>query len=525
MLTAGVLMALPDYLHYFRPGDLREAMAISPLMWAGMAIIAAGFALAMYGLLPGRDKSGDRPTAGAPGSFRLRVMDDSPMTWIHWRTAAALVVALIVDVMKPATLGFIIPGVKAEYHLAAAQIALLPVVALTGTTVGSLLWGVLADRIGRRAAILLAGLMFIGTAICGAMPTFQLNLVMCFIMGISAGGMLPIEFALISETMPARKRGLLLVLFAGIGTTGGYFAASAAAAFLEPWFGSWRVMWLLGLPTGLLVILLRSFIPESPRFLLARGRVEEARQTMRSFGMVVEPEETAPAAAPAPAVARQAGMSQLFRGPYLRQTIPLVLLGVSWALVNWGFVTWLPTILRNAGMPAVTGNRILALSALIAIPGTLLAAFVYGWWSSKKSMVLFGAVLVAILGVFAVLNTSVAEHKGLLLLLMVGLLISSGAVISMLLPYSAEVYATAFRGKGTGLIAASTKIGGILGPALVVTGIAFWPGLTAPALLAAIPMAIAVLVLAMKGIETRARRLEEIHATSALSASAQSADD
>jgi len=70
----------------------------------------------------------------------------------------------------------------------------------------------MADRVGRRAAILLASLMFIGTAICGAMPSFAANLLMCFLMGLAAGGMLPIVYALMAESVPAKSRGWLVVL-------------------------------------------------------------------------------------------------------------------------------------------------------------------------------------------------------------------------------------------------------------------------------------------------------------------------
>src|SRR3546814_7869293 len=68
--------------------------------------------------------------------------------------------------------------------------------------------------------------MFSGTAICGAMPTFEWNLVMCFLMGASAGGMLPIAFTLMAETVPAAHRGWLLVALGGVGTSAGYLLAA-----------------------------------------------------------------------------------------------------------------------------------------------------------------------------------------------------------------------------------------------------------------------------------------------------------
>src|SRR5262249_1695346 len=151
-------------------------------------------------------------------SFHFQAMDSARLTAQHWGLLFVLGVALIVDTMKPATLGFVVPGTKSEYGITTAAVAFLPLVALTGTTIGSLLWGVLADRVGRRAAILLASILFIGTSICGFMPSFAWNLLMCFIMGISAGGMLPIVYALMTESMPAKKRGWLVVLHGGLGS-------------------------------------------------------------------------------------------------------------------------------------------------------------------------------------------------------------------------------------------------------------------------------------------------------------------
>ncbi len=106
---------------------------------------------------------------------------------------------------------------------------------------------------------------------------------MCFMMGAAAGGMLPVTYALLAEMMPSRHRGWALVLVGGLGAVGGYFAASALSALLQPYFG-WRILWLLNLPTGLALVLLGALIPESAKFLLARGRREEARRVMDRFG-------------------------------------------------------------------------------------------------------------------------------------------------------------------------------------------------------------------------------------------------
>ena len=160
--------------------------------------------------------------------------------------------------------------------------ALFPFVAIVGTVLGSLIWGYLGDRIGRRASILLAGTVFIGTAMCSAMPAFWENLVACLFMGMSAGGLLPIVYSLLTEMIPARKRGEIVVLVAGVGTALGFLFASWTAHWLIPTY-SWRIMWFFGVPTGLALVALNRYIPESPRFLLANGRTEEAHEVMRAL--------------------------------------------------------------------------------------------------------------------------------------------------------------------------------------------------------------------------------------------------
>ena len=97
--------------------------------------------------------------------------------------------------------------------------------------------------------------------------------------------MLPVTYALLAEMMPSKHRGWSFILVGGIGAVGGYFVASGFAATLEPIF-SWRILWLMNLPTGLISSGLGHFIPESAKYLLARGRKAEAHAVMKQFGTV-----------------------------------------------------------------------------------------------------------------------------------------------------------------------------------------------------------------------------------------------
>jgi len=507
-IVAGVGCHLPDFiaarhLHYQLSGICQSSVCgMSRMMCLGMVLIVTGIAATVYGLFPARH--GTRQDASA--DFEFHSLDIAKLSWAHWQLVAVLGVALVVDVMKPATLGFVMPGLRREYGISTSEASLLALFAMIGTTAGSVLWGMLADRLGRRGSILLASLIFIGTGICGTMPAFKWNLCMCFFMGLSAGGMLPIVFALLAEIIPSRHRGWISVLIGGLGSVGGYLAASGAAALLEPIF-SWRILWLLNVPTGLFVILLRRFIPESPRFLLHEGRVEEARHMLAKFKITLIPTagDIRPASLP-----HATEFRQIFRKPYALMTLTVCFYGVAWGLVNWGFLTWLPTILQDyLHVDARIANRLLARSALIAVPGCLLVAWLYGRWSSQKTMVLFALGTAAVLAGFS--GFKAGDSHTWFSLLTILLLFGLGGMISMLSPYSVELYPTKLRATGGGVVASSSKVGGVIGPSAVAFILTIFPGLAVPSLLVAAPLVMAALVLWLKGKETSGKRLEEIH--------------
>src|SRR5690606_19531522 len=145
--------------------------------------------------------------------------------------------------------------------------------------------------------------------------------------------------------------------------------SSDLAAILEPLF-SWRVLWLLGLPTGMIVIFLNRYIPESPRFLANAGLKRDARAVLQRYnGEITAGDETD--SADEVATTDNQGLGDLMRGPYARITLGLVGAGLAWGLVNFGFLLWLPTQLRTMGMSAEATNGLLAQSGLLALPGIL----------------------------------------------------------------------------------------------------------------------------------------------------------
>lgn len=510
LIVAGVFAHMPMFMMGEHTHWQMVGMPMTTEMWVGMAIIPIGLVFAAYGLMP-RLEQMRNARHGDAGHLHFHVADGVRLNFEHWKLVTVLVIALAVDVMKPATLGFVVPGMSVEYGISKPSASLLALVALTGTTVGSIVWGRVADLFGRRAAILLGALMFIGTAICGAMPSFEWNLVMCFLMGASAGGLLPITFTLMAETVPAAHRGWLLVALGGVGTSAGYLLAAGAAATLEPMF-SWRVLWLLGLPTGAIILLLYRFIPESPRFLSNAGLEHQARAVLQKFSgraSAIEVDDATHPGAPrldgAPPVA---GTRQLLRGRHAPITWGLLVCGVAWGLANFGFLLWLPVNLTELGVDPDAASALLAKSAFLALPGIALVIWLYHHWSSYKSLVLFiGLTTLSLLAFFA-MGVLQVRSETLTVLATASLLISISGVIAMLIPYAAEIYPVHLRGTGSGVIAASSKFGGIVGAGLGVLG--FFTQFAWSALLIAAPMAISGVMLWRAGIETRGLRLEDI---------------
>ncbi|MGQ0669872.1 MAG: MFS transporter [Actinomycetota bacterium] len=508
-VTAGAVLHLPMFLRSKEMGYKLVGMEADGTMLLGMALILVGIAATAYGLFPRLSEV----SRGYVARVRVKALDDAPLNKAHLGLLLVMAAAITIDVIKPVTLGFVVPGMAAEYGLKSplnptgtVPVALLPLSGITGTVIGSFLWGWLGDRTGRRSSILLAGILFIATAICGSMPNYLWNFAMCFIMGLGVGGMLPITFALMAEAIPARHRGWLMVLIGG-DVAGAYIITSWLASALTPDFG-WRILWLLGLPTGVLLILLNRWIPESPRFLIANGREAEARAVMERYGAVVVEEETSELVVEEKVRSR---WLQLFSRPFRGLTFVVALFGLGVGLVTFGFQLWIPSNLQALGFTEVTSDRILRDSALIGFPATFLIAWMYGFWSSKKTLTLLGLLTAAALFGFVVAGDAVASNRALLYTLLVIPITGISSILAVLIAYSSEVFPTKVRSRGTGLAAGASKAGGVLIIALVVAAVAP-PSIAGTSLLGAIPMTLAALAVAVFGIETRKRRLEEITA-------------
>jgi len=504
-VTAGVLAHLPMYMMGKDMGYRLAGMPMDTPMLIGMAAIVAGFVASLYGLYP---RSNRAKTATA-SHIRVRALDDARLGLAHAGLLLTMAIAVTIDVMKPTALAFVMPGMTIEYGLKSplnptgtVSVAWVALSGIVGTVLGSFMWGWLGDRIGRRASILYAGIGFIGTSICGAMPSFEWNLVMCFLMGIAVGGMLPICYALLAETIPARHRGWLMILI-GADIAGAYIVTSWLATALVPTY-SWRILWLIGLPTGVIFVLLNRWIPESPRFLLLQGRDAEARAVMARYGAVVVEDAESELDVESSVANR---WHELASPQFLGMTFVVGCLALGSGLVLFGFNLWIPTNLRKLGF--TESDAILRNAALMGFPLTLVVAWMYGFWSSRKTIIVLASLTAAALFGFVIAGDAIVTSRALLYALLIVPIWGISSVVAVLSVYSAEIYPTRIRSRGTGFAAGASKAGGVAIIALVALGIAA-PSIATVALTGAIPMTLAVVLLVFFGVETRRRRLEDI---------------
>ncbi|WP_051452153.1 MFS transporter [Actinospica robiniae] len=510
MCAVGVGLHLPMYystrsMHYVMAGMRPDATMI-----IGMALIGVGLLACLYGLVPRGASGFARDAAG----IRVRALDETPLNARHVMLLIVLSVAVTIDAMKPTALSFVAPGMAKEYDLLAptnahghTSVAWLPLVGITGTVLGSWIWGSLADRIGRRSAIVFAGILFMTTSICGAMPGYGWNLMMCLFMGIGAGGMLPIAFALMVETVPARHRGWAVVLVGG-NTAAAYAVTSWLAATLTPTY-SWRILWLIGLPTGVLFIALNHWIPESPRFLLATGRREEAERVMARYGAAVRSPEAGQEEEAYAESGSHYRFRHVLRGSFAAPTLAISVLAIGLGLVTYGFQQWVPTNLQHLGYTAVKSDYVVRNAALLGLPVTAAVAWLYQVWGSRRTIVASASLTALALAGFVLEGNRLVHDHALLSVLLVIPLAGVGSTTAVVAGYAAELYPTRIRSRGAGLAAGMTKAGGVLILAVVVASKTV-PSITMTAVIGAVPLLIAAICFVWIGPETARRGLESI---------------
>ena len=204
-----------------------------------------------------------------------------------------------------------------------------------------------------------------------------------------------------------------------------------------------------------------------------------------------------------------AGWKTLVSREYLGLTLIVGLLAVGSGLVLFGFNLWIPTNLRKLGF--TEADTILRNASLMGLPLTVVVALMYGFWSSKKTIIILTSLIAAALLGFVAAGDNILGNRTLLYALLVVPIWGISSVVAVLSVYSSEIYPTRIRARGAGFAAGASKFGGVTIIALVVSGFTA-PSISTVAIIGAVPMLLAVVVTLYYGVETCKRRLEDIAA-------------
>jgi putative MFS transporter len=454
-------------------------------------------------------------------------LDRLPLGSFHYRLLLLSGLGWLFDSMDTGLVSFVLARLRVEWSLTPDQMAQIGSAGLFGMFLGGALAGSLADRYGRKAMFQATLLIFsVATGLCALSQGFLSLLVLRLLVGFGVGGELPVAAALVSEFAPARHRGRLVVLLESFWAIG-WAAAAVIADLLARWAEArgaafpWRVAFFVGALPAFYVFVLRRALPESPRYLAARGRTAEAEAVLRAVEAAsgVAPGAGAPvaigtAAGPPPATAdraagapgRPARFADLFAPAVRRRTAMLWILWFAMAYSYYGIFIWLPALLVGQGFPEVQSFRFTLIITLAQIPGYFAAAWLVEKIGRKATLVPFMLLCGAASWFFG-------GARGAGELVLWGCLVSffNLGAWGVTYGYTPELYPTRLRGTGTGFAAAFGRIGGILAPLVVGRLVGAWGG----GFHAVFTMFALVLVAGAAGVlllgeETRGRTLEEI---------------
>ena len=413
--------------------------------------------------------------------------------WTPYQKALTLLAATAVmfDGFDLQILGFAIPSIMREWHVARAAFAPVAAIGLAGMALGSPLAGYLGDRIGRRLALILCVTVFGAATVATAFaPDLTWLAILRFLTGMGVGGALPNAAAFTAEFAPARRRPLA-VTFTLICVPLGGMVGGAAATHILPAFG-WHVMYLAGgIAPLLLATVLLAALPESPRFLARHPhRWSELSRLLTRLGHPAPPGSQFEDRAERAAEGRAAWRSLLGDG-YLRDTLGLWI--TYFASLNGIYLVfgWLPAMLTARGLSLAAASSGLTAYNAGGVLGAVIGAALLTVWGSRKPMIA-GAIAGAASGVALIFIGIQAGGSHALLIAGIGLngLFANG-VQTTLFALAAHVYPTKVRASGVAAAAAVGRVGGLLssltGAAIIQAGIAtFWSVLSVSMFCAAI---------------------------------------
>ena len=421
------------------------------------------------------------------------------------------------DGLDNGIVSFLLPIVTGAFALTGFQQGLLGSSALIGAFAGALVVSFLGDRMGRRNLLLYSMAFYSAAMILGAIsPDAAFLIATRVAAGIAIGINVNIIIPYLAEFAPVKQRGHFVGSLAGFFGAGFVLAALIGYFVIQTMDSGWRIAQLIvGLPIILAVIWRRN-LPESPRYLVAKGRVDEARAVVEKLEDRVR---RAAGGGELPQVAtevryqpdRHLAMSSvwqqfvaLWRPSMLRQTILIWVLWFCFSFAYYGFLTFLPTLLVDKGLTVSESFGYSIAIEVAQVIGYYPAAVLSEKLDRKWSIVIFLAV-----GALAAIGLATASTDIQVLIFGILLAFFLNGAYAPLYTYTPEVYPTSIRATGVGASAVFSRFGAALAP--IIMGVTYASlRFSGVFVMLCLVIAVAVIVVVTMGVSTRQRSLEEI---------------
>ena len=447
----------------------------------------------------------------------LKRIERLPFGRFQWRLLWMGGLGYTFDAMDGALIAFILPRVTELWHLTSAQTGVLGSSAMIGYLFGAFFAGALGDLIGRRTVMLYGLAIYCGATLVAAFaPSWHVLFWWRVAASVGTGAESAIIAPFLAEFVQKRYRGRFIGSLSGFFSFGFVFAALLGRFVIPTSPDGWRIVQVISALPIVMLLWWRRALPESPRWLIERGRAAEAGAEVERIEAEVlrrgHPGLPPIDSVELPAVGARSGgtlganLAALWRRSMRRTTVMLWILWIAITFAYYGFFTWIPSLLVQQGMTITKSFGYSIIIYLAQIPGYYSAAFISEKLDRKWTIVVY-----MLLGGVAAYGMSRAGSDASITTM--GFLLSffMNGTYAGIYAYTPELYPTAFRTTGMGVASAFGRIGGLSAP--IVIGYAYPRiGFGGVFVITTIVLVLGALAVAVLGIATAGKSLEQIAA-------------
>jgi putative MFS transporter len=429
-------------------------------------------------------------------------LDNSRFSRRHAVLYAGVVALHFFDGFDLLMIGAILPDLRNAFQLTSGQAGALASSVFVGMLVGALAITRLADIIGRKRALLVSVAVYTAMSLAAAIaPNFETLLVIRIVAGLGLGAEVPLVFTYLLEFLPVRRRGIYTSASVFFWQISGGLAALLAMVIVPAF--SWRGMFVVGAAPAMILLFAWHYLPESVRFLVRKGRMDEAEKIVDHLSSVKSYPATFRAVTQNQSAKK---IGDIFRGRYARYTAGAWVLNFSFGMIFTGLNVWLPSIFLRMGFLIAHSLVFTAVITGAGAVGNLCNGFLLERIGRRMTL-----GLLCFIGAICVLAWGYASNPVAILILGAATAFTAGGGIGgSIYTYISELYPTNYRATGAGYATACNRMGGIVAPFVLgillgsevplFTSFAFVSGLMTLAGISAFTLV----------YETRGKSLEEI---------------